>query len=536
MREELFRRDREPPPALPLIGRDDESAAASLPSTGEPEHPDLVLTAVVAQPPRLAQALRPELVRVAVAVGLTLYLVRTLSPAHYGVFVLAGSIAGLVGYPVVEALGLGVARLLSDRPSSPDRVRRATAVVLRTALPIAVVLGLATVAAAGVIAQAYGFPALGWPLRWAGLAIIAACALRILQAAAAAGLPGGRVAGVLVIGEAALELVTTVGLVVAGAGVSGAAAARPLSYAAVAALGVGLVLVTGRRRGATVRARQDRELSPRSFARSAGRASMTGLVWAVVVPVQAILIGAHIGAPAVGSFGAEVRLLTTIASISAVAALVYLRRTSAGVRETNSEARGTLKWSIIASGMLVAPSVVWASPISAGLLGPGHPGSAATLRWLAVYAFVAAPIAVLSVIDRPARGGPGRWASVVIAAGYSAVVGTVAILTCGVAGAAITVDGLALTVLAAQLQTTSSQTVFDRREALFTALRTVLGAAAMAAVLLAAGTGHVSTVGWVAGSIGGVAAFTAVLLVTGEISLAGSGTVAAAGRVRREQG
>ncbi len=287
MREELFRRDREPPPPLPLVVRDDEDA--SLPPADEPELPGRI--AFVARPPQWARALRPELVRVAVAVGLTLYLVRVLSPSHYGVFVLAGSIAGLVGYPVVEALGLGVALLLSERQSSPERVRRATAVALRAALPIAVVLGLATAGTAGVIAQAYGFPALGWPLRWAGLAIIAACALRILQAAAA-GLSRGRVAGALVVGEAVLELVTTVGFVVAGAGVSGAAAARPLSYAAVAALGAGLVLATGRRRRATVRAGPDRELSPRTLARSAGRASTTGLVWAAVVPVLAILIGA----------------------------------------------------------------------------------------------------------------------------------------------------------------------------------------------------------------------------------------------------
>ena len=133
------------PPPLPLIPR---------------ELPDPVAPAVLAQPPRLARALRPELVRVAVAVGLTLYLVRALSPAHYGVFVLAGSIAGLAGYPVVEALGLGIARLLSDRPSSPERVRRATAIALRVALPIAVVLGLAVAAAAGTIARAYGLPAL----------------------------------------------------------------------------------------------------------------------------------------------------------------------------------------------------------------------------------------------------------------------------------------------------------------------------------------------------------------------------------------
>jgi O-antigen/teichoic acid export membrane protein len=535
MREELFRRDREPPPPLPLVGRDDEPAAPPLPPTNEGELSGQVAADVVAQPPRMARTLRPELVRVAVAVGLTLYLVRVLSPSHYGVFVLAGSIAGLVGYPVVEALGLGVALLLSERPSSPERVRRATAVALRAALPIAVVLGLATAGAAGVIAQAYGFPALGWPLRWAGLAIIAGCALRILQAAAG-GLSRGRVAGGLVIGEAVLELVTTVALVLAGAGVSGAAAARPLSYAAVAALGAGLVLATGRRRRATDRAGQDRELSPRTVARSASRASTTGLVWAVVVPVQAILIGARIGAPAVGSFGAEVRLLTAIASISAAAALVYVRRAAAGVPDNAGEARRTLKWSIVASGLLVAPSVVWASPISAGLFGSGHPGSAATLRWLAVYAFVAAPIAVLSVIESSSRGGAGRWALVIHAAGCCALVGYLAIHKFGVAGAAITVDGMALVALAAQLQARSSEIVFDRREALLTALRTVLAAAAMAAVLLAAGTVHVSTVGWVAGSVGGVAAFTAVLLVTGEISLGGSGTVVVAGQLRRRQG
>jgi O-antigen/teichoic acid export membrane protein len=519
MGEESFRRD-EPPSLLPLIVRDDEPVESSLPSTDEPELAGRVAGAAVAQSPRLARALRPELVRVAVAVGLTIYLVRVLSPSHYGVFVLAGSIAGLVGYPVVEALAPGVARLLSDRPPSPELVRRATAVALRAALPIAVVLGLATAAAAGLIAQAYGFPALGWPLRWAGLAIIAACALRILQAAAA-GLSSGRVAAVLVISEAALELATTIGLVVAGAGVSGAAVARPLSYTAVALLGAGLVLATGRRRRATTRARQQRDLDARALWRSTSGASATGLVLAAVVPVQAILIGALSGAPAVGSFGAEVRLLTVIASISVAAAMVCVRR-SADVRDDGSEARRTLKWSIVASGLLIAPSLVWASPISAGLLGSGHPGSAATLRWLAIYAFVAGPTAVLSVIDSSAPAGPSRWVWIVLALGYSALLGSAVIVTFGIAGAAMTVDALALTALASQLRAGFGQGVFDRRAGLLTALRTVLAAAAMAAVLLAAGTEDISTVGWLAGSVGGVAAFTAVLLVTGEISLGGS--------------
>jgi hypothetical protein len=437
------------------------------------------------------------------------------------VFVLAGSIASLVGYPVGEALGLGVARLLSDRPSSPARARRVTAVALRAALPIAVVLGLSVAAAAGAVAQAYGFPALGWPLRWAGLAIVAACALRILQVATA-GLSGGRVAGVLVIGEAGLELVATLGLVVAGAGVSGAAVARPLAYTVAAALGVGLVLVTGRR-GATRRTRQDDDLNARTLARRTGGASGTGLVWAAVVPVQAILIGALSGAPAVGSLGAAVRLLTPIASISAAAALVYVRRAAGGVRDARSEARRTLKWSIVASGLLVAPCVVWASPISVGLWGSGHPGSVAILRWLAVYAFAAGPVAVLSVIDGARADGAGRSALVVVAIGYCALVGYAAIQTFGVAGAAMTVDGLALAALSVYLLGSPSQSVFDRRAALLTALRTALAAAAMAAVLLAAGTERLSTVGWLTGAVGGLAAFAAVLLVAGEISLAGSG-------------
>jgi O-antigen/teichoic acid export membrane protein len=518
MSDDRFGRYDDPPP-LPLVGDDDGPAPPSLPLIGDRQPPDPAAAAVVARPPRLAPAVRPELVRVAVAVGLTLYLVRALSPSHYGVFVLAGSIAGLAGLPVLEALGLGVTRLLSDRPPSPERVRRVTAIALRAALPIAVLAGLAVAVAAGPLARAYGFPALTWPLRWAGLAIIAGCALRTLQAAAAS-LPGGRSGGALVTGEAALELVTTVGLVVAGAGVSGAAVARPLAYTVAAALGAGLVFVARRRRRGAVRGAPDRDLSPRALARRTGGASTVGLVWTAVVPVQAILIGALNGAPAIGSLGAEVRLLTPIASISVIAALVYVRRAAVGAPD--SEARRTLKWSIVASGLLVAPTIVWATPISAGLLGSGHPGSAVILRWLALYAFVAGPTAVLSVIDSRA-GGAGRWALVVVVLGYSELVGYAAIRAFGVAGAAMTVDGFALAALSILFLASSTQVVFDRRAALVTALRTVLAAAAMAAVLLAAGTEHLSTVGWVAGAVGGIAAFAAVLLVAGEISLAGIG-------------
>ncbi len=115
-----------------------------------------------------------------------------------------------------------------------------------------------------------------------------------------------------------------VGLVVAGAGVSGAAVARPLSYAAAAALGAGLVFATGRRRRARRPRRSGSRPQPRrARARAPAGASTVGLVWTAVVPVQAILIAAISGAPAAGSLGAEVRLLTPIASISVIAALVY---------------------------------------------------------------------------------------------------------------------------------------------------------------------------------------------------------------------
>ncbi len=130
----------------------------------------------------------------------------------------------------------------------------------------------------------------------------------------------------------------------------------------------------------------------------------------------------------------------------------------------------------------------------------------------------------------------GRWALVIVALGYAEFVGKAAILTFGVAGAAMTVDGVALAALAVHLLASSTQAVFDRRAALFTALRTGLAAAAMAAVLLAAGTERLSTVGWLAGSIGGVAAFTAVLLVAGEISLSEIRRYVVDGRLRRQPG
>jgi hypothetical protein len=529
--DDPFQRNREPPP-LPLVGHGAPAPPAP-PLSGERGSAAFDRRSRPVQPARPSRALRPELVRVAVAVGLTLYLVRALSPADYGVFVLAGSISGLAGFALVDVLGLGVARVLSEGPSSGERVRRVTVAALRIALPIALAVGLALAVAAGAIAHAYGLAALGWPLRWAGLAIVAASALRCLQVAAA-GLPGARISGALVIGEAVLELVATVGFVAGGAGVSGAAVARPLAYAAAAALGAGLVLATGRGRRAARRGARDGDVSAGSLARGTGGASAIGLVWSAVVPVQAILIAAIVGAPAVGSFGAEVRLLTPIASISVIAALSCMRRAAAGVRDARHEPHRTLKWAIIASGLLVAPSIVWASPISAGLLGSGHPGSATILRWLAVYAFAAGPTAVVSVVNGSRAGGMGRWAVVVVALGYSELAGYAAIRAFGLPGAAMTVDAFALATLLAHLLAGSSATVFDRRAATLTALRTVLAAAAMAAVLLAAGTERLTTVGWLAGAVGGTAAFAAVLLVAGEISLAAIGTSMAFGRVRRE--
>jgi hypothetical protein len=71
MSDDRFGRNREPPP-LAASARDDEPVPPPLPLIGEQGRPGRVAAAVVAQRPRLARALAPEVIRVAVAVGLTI--------------------------------------------------------------------------------------------------------------------------------------------------------------------------------------------------------------------------------------------------------------------------------------------------------------------------------------------------------------------------------------------------------------------------------------------------------------------------------
>jgi hypothetical protein len=62
--------------------------------------------------------------------------------------------------------------------------------------------------------------------------------------------------------------------------------------------------------------------------------------------------------------------------------------------------------------------------------------------------------------------------------------------------------------------------------------RSLLAAAAMAAVLFAFGTDDLSLLDWIAGGVGGLAAFAAVLLLTRQVTLDELRTLGAAVRRR----
>jgi O-antigen/teichoic acid export membrane protein len=173
---------------------------------------------------------------------------------------------------------------------------------------------------------------------------------------------------------------------------------------------------------------------------------------------------------------------------------------------------------VVAQGVMVAPMIVWAEPLTHLLFGHAYGSASGAIRALAVFSFAAGPAWLMTrlVVRLDVVRSRLLATSVPLEAGLIATY----LLTRpdGIVGAAIALDALVVMYLAAHLKVASS--LIDLSRLRRTLGRTALAAIVMAVLLYGAGTRDLSAVGWVAGAIGGLAAFAAVLLVTGEVSLA----------------
>jgi len=450
--------------------------------------------------------------------GLTLYLVRALGASGYGVYALAVSIGSLVLFPAGLGLPWAVGRFLADYRDDPVQLRAILRLGLRLQIVSAAVAGVALFAASGSLADAFGRPHLGWPLRWVALSILGQALFSFLVSAVTS-VRRAAVGLWMAIIESVTEASLGAGLVLAGAGAAGATLGKAVGYGVAAVAGTYLTLRllggAGRRAAAAV------HVGRQAIVRYAGAMLIVDVAWSAVSQIDVLLIGALLTSAAVGSFGAVVKILTVLGTLGIAVSGGVAPRLSLGGGGSDEHAFAlAIRYLIIIQGLVIAPMTIWSRPIVELLLGPGYHSSPAILRVLTVQAFVGAPASLISV-GVTYLGEARRRVRIVLAALVLGLVSTyILIRAIGVVGAAIGDDLVQVAYVAANLWICSRLITLDLIALTRSMMRTVMAAAAMALVLLALGTDHLSPVTWVAGLVVGASVYAAVLLGTRELTVA----------------
>jgi O-antigen/teichoic acid export membrane protein len=450
--------------------------------------------------------------------GLTLFLVRRLGASGYGIYSLAYSIGGLALLPAGLGLPTSVGRFLADHRTNMAQLRAILALGMKLQAPAALVSGVALFALSGTIADAYGRPALEWPLRWMACALVAQSMFGFFTSTFMSIRRNSASLWIVVI-ESATETTAAVALVLAGAGAAGALAGKAIGYAVATA--AGLVIVWRLLGRLSPRGAAPSAVRARSIVSYAGALFVVNATWQAIAQVDILLIGALLSSAAVGSFSAVLKILTLLGYLGiAVSGGVAPRLSLGGGNPDTRAFNEALRYLIIAQGLVIAPMLVWANPIVHLLLGPGYSSSPAILRVLTVQAFVSAPAALVSVSVNYLGEGRRRVILMLATLVFGVISTYVLLRVVGLVGAAIADDLVQVVYIGVHLWLCSRLIAVDLGRLARAAARTLLAAAAMTLPLLAAGVDHLSVPEWVLGAGGGLVVYVAVLLLTRELSFA----------------
>lgn len=449
---------------------------------------------------------------------LTLFLARALGPGGYGVLSLAAGIGIVLNLPSDLGISGSAARYIAERRGNPRIVADVLVDALRLKLIAATVISLALFVAAGPIADAYGSPDLAWPLRAIAIALFGQSMMGLFTGAFAA---LGRVALSLrvVVAESTMETVASIALVLLGAGATGAAFGRATGYVFGATVAAAvMVRALGRR---AIAERGHKHVRTREMMRYAGALFIISGAFTLFQAIDVLLIGAILGTSAVGLFSAPARLMNvfTYPGLAAASGVAPRLAREDGRDPEVAPLTSALRYMIILQSVVLAPVIVWAGPILGVLLGPGYGESAAVLRALAPMVFLVgvAPLVSLSVnyLGEARRRVPIAIGTVLT----NFVIDLVLIPEIGIVAGAIGTDVAYGFYVAAHFWILRRIVKMAVGPILATALRCLVAAAAMTAVLAAFGTSHLSVPAFVAGGLIGAVVYAALLMATRAVSL-----------------
>jgi O-antigen/teichoic acid export membrane protein len=450
--------------------------------------------------------------------GLTLFLVRYLGPHDYGIYALALSVGGVVLIPADLGVTRSAARFIAERRGDMAEVVGVIRNGIRLKAIGSGVVAVALVLTAGPIADAYGTASLKTALWIVALAIVMQGFLLFFTTTFEA-LGRNSVAFRLVFAESGVEFCAALGLVLVGAGVSGALAGRAIGYGFGAALGALLVLRIVGREG-PLRVPSATVLTAKRIATYAGTIFVIDAAFAAFGYIDVLLIGAFLGATAAGAFSAPLQLIVPATYVGlALAAGIGPRL--AGGREAgpDTEALQTaLRFLLGFQFMLAVPLVVWAPSIVNIALGSDYGASVDVLRALGPYIVMVGIGAVLALSVNYLGEARRRIPLALAAVAVNALLDAILIPKIGIVAGAIGTDIAYLIFLVGHVVIIRGLIDLPLRPLGLSLVRVALASVAMAAVLIAFGTGKLAIPELVAGGILGVAVYVATLVATGELT------------------
>lgn len=463
-----------------------------------------------------AFSLAAQMAGAAFSLVLTLFLVRSLGPAEYGVLALAVSIGTVVLLASDLGISISASRFVAERPH--DRLHAAA--VLRTAFGLKLVASLiatiALVALAPMIADAYGSSALVWPLRLVAVAV-AAQNMGALFLEWFAGLSRLSLNLRYGLAESSVETAASICLVLLGAGAAGAVAGRAIGYAVAGILAVAFAL---RLLGwPAIRESRGKGVPARAILRYGSALLLIDGAFALFDRTDVLIIGAVLGTSSAGIYEAAARVITMLQYPGIAVGSGYGPRLAAGQRSEEHVAQFTaaLRYTVLLYLFLVAPTLVWAEPIVRLVLGSEYAESADVLRVLAPTVFLSGVGPVLAGAANFLGEARRRVPLAAAALALNVALDLILVPRIGVVAGAIG-TGVAFAVY------TGGHVVICRR-ALGTSFgslvpslsRGLLAAAAAALVLYAVGTGQLSPLAWVLGSTGATVAYVGTLVLLREL-------------------
>jgi O-antigen/teichoic acid export membrane protein len=447
--------------------------------------------------------------------ALTLYLVRALGPDDYGVFALALGIGTALTIIADAGVTPSAARFIAERARDGSAVSAIVANATVLKIFVLVPLSAALALLAGPIAGAYGDADLEAPLRLMALALAGQSMFALFREAFIA---LGRLSTtwLTVLLESAIEASASVAFVVGGAGAAGAMLGRTAGYVAGAVIAAVLL-----RR--LLRRLPSERVSLPTVRRNmliayAGVLFLIDVSFTLFEQIDVIMIGAIIGTHAVGVFEAPLRLTVFLGyGGQALALAIAPRLARRGAPDVRAFTTAT-RYLLLLQGLLLAPILVWAGPITDLVLGPSYAESEEVLRALAPFVFLSGLGTYITITVNYLGEARRRVPLAVLCVALNAAIDAVLLPTIGVVGGAIATDVAFAVFAAGHFWICRDALDFPLRPLAWSFARCLVAVGAMAAVLALFGTSSLSAAEWLAGGLFGVVAYVAVLRLLGEIS------------------